>query len=143
MDKAFLLYVMVGLGFFYVITHYVGEIQKEDEVIGKSVYAKEHKYDNSFGTDNVGRVVFDLPNANLSTQMKVWNETSFKEELLALFPSFEEMKVFIEDRVQSEALREKLLLQLAKAEDGFLSGTMNGKEVKASLSTLKGTADNR
>ena len=69
--------------------------------------------------------------------MKVWNETSFKEELLALFPSFEEMKVFIEDRVQSEALREKLLLQLAKAEDGFLSGTMTGKEVKASLSTLK------
>ena len=143
MDKAFFFYVMVGLGFLYVITHYVGEIQAEDDVIAKSAYAKEHKYDNYFGTDNIGRVVLDLQNATLSTQMKVWNETSFKEELLALFPSFEEMKVFIEDRVQSEALREKLLLQLSKAEDGFLSGTMNGKEVKASLSTLKGTADNR
>ena len=137
MDKAFLFYVLIGLGFLYVITHYVGEIQAEDDKYANRAHKEAHKYDAYYAIDNVGRTVLDIKNADISKQKEVWNNTSFKDEFLLLFPDFEAMKSFVRERIHAEALRQKLLAETSRAEDQFISGLITADQVKESLSHLK------
>ena len=58
MDKAFLFYVLFGLGFLYLLIHYVGEIQAEDDKYANQAYTEKHKYDAYYAIDNIGRTVF-------------------------------------------------------------------------------------
>jgi len=137
MDKAFLFYVLLGLGFLYVITHYVGEIQGEDDKYANRAYKEEHKYDAYYAKDNVERVVLEFSGSDINKQIEVWNNTPFKEELIALFPDFEAMKIFARDRIHGEALSQKLLSEITVAEDKFVSGTITVKQLKDALRQLK------
>jgi len=137
MDKAFLFYVLLGLGFLYVITHYVGEIQAEDDKYANREYKKAHMYDAYYAKDNVDRAVLEFTGSDINKQIEVWNNTPFKDEFIALFPDFEAMKVFARDRIHGEALSQKLLAEITMAEDKFVSGTITVKQLKDSLSQLK------
>lgn len=137
MDKAFLFYVLLGLGFLYVITHYVGEIQAEDDKYANREYKKAHKYDTYYAKDNVERVVLEFSGSDINKQIEVWNNTPFKEELIALFPDFESMKAFARDRIHGEALSQKLLSEITIAEDKFISGDISAKQLKDALRHLK------
>ena len=137
MDKAFLFYVLLGLGFLYVITHYVGEIQAEDDKYSNRAYKKAHMYDAYYAKDNVERVVLEFTGSDVNKQIEVWNNTPFKDEFIALFPDFDAMKVFARDRIHGEALSQKLLSEISIVEDKFVSGDITVKELKDALSHLK------
>ena len=79
----------------------------------------------------------DIKATDLNKQMEVWNNTSFKNEFIALFPDFEAMKIFARERIRTEALRQKLLSEITRAEDQFVSGEITDDQMKASLSHLK------
>jgi len=137
MDKAFLFYVLLGLGFIYVIIHYVGEIQAEDDKYANRAYKEEHKYDGYYAIDNVGRTVLDIKNADVNKQIEVWNNSAFKNEFILLFPDFEAMKIFAGERVHAEALRQKLSSEITATEDRFISGTITVEQAKEALKHLK------
>ena len=137
MDKAFLFYVLLGLGFIYVIIHYVGEIQAEDDKYANREYKKAHMYDGYYAIDNVGRRVLDIKNADVNKQIEVWNNTAFKNKFILLFPDFEAMKSFARERVHAEALSQKLSSEITATEDKFISGTITVDQAKEALTHLK------
>jgi len=137
MDKSFLLYVLVGLGFIYLITQYVGDIQEEDERYRNSEYEQKHKYDTYKSIDSVGRQVLNVVDADAQTQIAAWNEGTLKQEFLDLYPDFALMKDFVKNRVNGEPIKTKLLKLVDDTETKFFSGALTTEQAKRALESLK------
>ncbi len=137
MDKSFLLYVLVGLGFIYVVTQYVGDIQEEDERYRSSEYEQKHKYDAYKSVDSVGRQVLNVIGVDAQTQIGAWNEGSLKQEFLDLYPDFALMKDFVKNRVNGEPLKTRLLKHVDDTETKFFSGALTTEQAKHALESFK------
>ena len=137
MDKTFLVFVAIGIGFLYFVTHFVGDIQEEGEKYRNNSYDQAHKYDAYQGVDSVGRDVLNLLGADAQTQVAAWNESKVKEEFIVLFPDFEEMKKFAKERINGEPLRTKLSAKVKVMEDQFFSGSITAEQARQQLSVLK------
>ena len=137
MDKSFMVFLAVGIAFFYVVTTYVGDIQKDDKVFRNSDYEQEHKFDQYKTTDSIGQEILDVTLADPKTQMEAWNHSALKQEFLDLYPDFDIMRTFIKNRVRGDSLIKKLTDQINKVEDAFFSGTMNAEQAKRALENLK------
>ncbi len=137
MDKTFLFFVAMGIGFLYFITNFVGNIQEEDEKFRNDSYTQEHKYDAYENVNSVGQNVLNLFDADAGTQIAAWNESSLKNEFLLLFPDFNDMKLFIKDRINGDILTVKLLKKIKSVEDRFFAGTITSDQAKQELSSLK------
>jgi len=136
-DKSMMVYIAVGIGFFYLITTYVGDIQKEDERLSNSGYEMEHKYDQYYTEDSIGQDIVDATLADPKMQIEAWNHSKIKQEFLDLFPDFDTMKKFIKNRVRGEYLVKKLTDQVNTVEDKFFSGAMNAEQAKRTLENIK------
>ncbi len=136
MDKSFMIFLAVGIAFFYVVTTYVGDIQKEDDVYQNSEYEKEHKYDQYKTKDSIGQDILDVTTADPQTQVEAWNHSTLKEEFLGLYPDFDTMKTFVKNRVRGEQLVKKLTAKINMVEDKFFSGAMDAEQAKRALETL-------
>ncbi len=137
MDKSFLVFIAIGIGFLYFITNFVGDIQEEDDKYRNRAYDQKHKYDKYKSVDGVGQDVLNLLGTSAGTQVAAWNESSLKTEFLLLFPDFEDMNNFVRDRIQGDILTTKLLAQIKSVEDKFFAGTITSEQAKLELSTLK------
>ncbi len=135
-DKSMMVYIAVGIGFFYLVTTYVGDIQKEDERLRSSGYEMEHQYDQYYTEDSIGQDIIDATLADSAIQIEIWNNSKIKSEFLELFPDFDTMKVFIKERVRGKPLVEKLLSETSKIEDRFFSGTMSAEDAKRALANI-------
>ena len=132
MSKSSMMFVAIGVGFFYFVTIFVGDIQKEDEV-----YHQEHIYDKYQSSDSIGRDVLDVTGAPAATQIAAWDSSLLKDEFLTLFPNFLAMSTFVEERVRGDVLKNKLIQTVSSVEDDFFSGTMNTEQAKRKLGLLK------
>jgi len=137
MDKSFMVFLAVGIGFFYLVTTYVGDIQKEDKVFRNSEYEQQHKYDQYMTTDSIGQPILDVTFADPKIQVEAWNQSALRQEFLDLFPDFDTMKEFVKNRVRGDVLLQKLNAQIRTVEDKFFSGTMNAEQAKRALQKLK------
>ncbi len=137
MDKTFLAFVIIGVAFLYFVTNFVGGIQKEDETYSNNDYALEHKYDQYNSVDSVGQNILNFIGADMPTQIAAWNASPLKQEFLALFPDFGDMKHFVKDRIVGKAFQEKLLKKIKDVEDGFFSGKISAEQAKKELDLLK------
>jgi len=137
MDKTFLVFIAIGIGFLYFVTTFVGDIQEEDEKYRNKGYDQEHRYDAYTGVDSVGRNVLNLLGEDPKTQIAVWNASKLKKEFITLFPDFDEMKKFVNERINGAALSAKLLAQIKSVEDQFFSGTMTTEQARQALGSLK------
>ena len=137
MDKSLMIFIAIGIGFFYFVTTFVGDIQKEDEVYRNDGYNQEHIYDQYQSEDSIGQSVLDVTGAPAATQMSAWNSSLLKDEFLMLFPNFSAMTEFVEGRVRGDILKNKLLQTISTVEDSFFSGTMNAEQAKKKLGSLK------
>jgi len=137
MDKSFLVFIAIGIGFLYFITNFVGDIQEEDEKYRNKGYDQEHRYDKYKSVDGVGQDVLNLLGTSAGTQVAAWNESSLKAEFLLLFPDFGDMKNFVRDRIQGDILTTKLLAQIKSVEDRFFAGSITAEQAKQELGRLK------
>ena len=137
MDKSLLVYIALGIGFFYVVTTYVGDIQKNDKVFRNEEYDQQHKYDAYLRTDSLGQPILDVTLADPKTQVEAWNQSELHKEFLELFPDFDTMKAFVKNRVEGDILLKKLNTQINSVEDKFLSGTLDAEQAKKVLEKLK------
>ena len=137
MDKSLLAFILVGIGFLYFITNFVGDIQEEDDRYQNREYQLKHKYDQYKSVDSIGREILDLTGTDSKTQISVWNKSQLKEEFLELFPDFADMKHFVKERTRGEALQAKLLKMIDYIEGEYFAGTMTAEQAKRELSLLK------
>jgi hypothetical protein len=137
MDKSFLIYIAVGLGFLYFITSFIGDIQREDDKFKSQEYEQKHKYDQYQSVDSIGQEILVLTGTNAATQIAAWKESRLKEEFLLLFPDFDAMKKFAKERTRGDTLQAKLLKTIDNVESKYFSGTMNAEQAKRELDLLK------
>ena len=137
MDKSFLIFVAIGIGFLYFITNFVGDIQEEDDRYRNRAYDQKHKYDKYKSVDSVGQEVLNLLGTSAGTQVAAWNVSDLKDEFILLFPDFGDMKNFVRDRIQGDALSTKLLVQIKSVEDRFFAGTITAEQAKQELGRVK------
>lgn len=137
MDKSFIIFIALGIGFLYVVTTFVGDIQAEDDAYQNNDYNQERLYDKYKTVDSIGQGILDLTGADAKTQLGAWNSSTLKDEFLALFPDFSEMKYFINDRIRGKILQDKLTNTVNTIEDKFFSGTVDAEQAKRELSLLK------
>ena len=137
MDKGLMIFMAIGLGGMYVLMNFIGDIQKDDEVYRNNDYKIEHKYDKYKTVDSIGQDVLDVTNTPRSTQLAAWNASTIKDEFLDFFPAFDEMRLFLTDRIRGEELITTLTALIDDIEDKFFSGTISPDQAKKELSSLK------
>jgi hypothetical protein len=136
MDKSLFIFILIGVGFLYFITNFVGDIQ-EDEKFQNEEYKLKHQYDQYKTVDSIGREILDLTDASVNTQVQAWNNSALKTDFLELFPDFSDMKIFVNERVRGDALKAKLIGQVDDVEARYFAGTMDAEQAKRELSVLK------
>jgi hypothetical protein len=137
MDKSLFIYILLGIGFLYVVTNFVGDIQKEDEVYQNSEYKQVHQYEQYDSVDSIGQRILNLVDADAKTQIDAWNSSTLKQEYMELFPDLDAMKIFVKARIRGEALQKKLIANINTVESQFFAGTLNSEQAKHKLSLLK------
>jgi len=136
MDKNLFIFIMVGLGFLYFITEFVGDIQAEDESYQNSAYQKKHMYDEYQSVDSVGQMVLTVQDTDAKIQLEAWNASPLKDEFLELFPDFSVMKHFVKERIRGERFKQRLLKHINNVEDKFFSGSLNAEQAKQMLGSI-------
>ena len=136
MDKSLVIFILIGVGFLYFITNFVGDIQ-QDEKFQNEEYKQKHQYDRYKTVDSIGRDILDMTGTSVNVQVQAWNNSTLKTEFLELFPDFSGMKVFVNEQVRGDALIEKLHGLIDHVEHGYFSGAMNAEQAKRELSELK------
>ncbi len=136
MDKSLFFFIVIGVGFLYFITNFVGDIQ-EDEKFQSEEYKQKHQYEQYKSVDSIGREILDLTDAPVNIQVEAWNNSNLKTEFLELFPDFSEMKIFVKERLRGEVLQVKLIASIDSVESQYFSGKMNAEQAKRELSLLK------
>jgi len=136
MDKSLFIFILIGVGFLYFITNFVGDIQ-QDEKFQSEEYKQKHQYDQYQSVDSIGREILDMTGTPVGTQVQAWNNSALKTEFVALFPDFSDMKLFINERIRGDALKAKLTSSVNEVESKYFSGAMNAEQAKRELSLLK------
>jgi hypothetical protein len=136
MDKSLFFFILIGIGFLYFITNFVGDIQ-EDEKFQNEEYKQKHQFDQYQSVDSIGREILDMTGTPANIQVQAWNNSKLKTEFLELFPDFSEMKIFVKERLRGEILQVKLIASIDSVESQYLSGAMNAEQAKRELSLLK------
>jgi len=137
MDKSLLIFIAIGLGALYLVTHFVGDIQAEDDVYQNNTYKVEHKYDQYQTVDSVGQSILAVDGVDAKIQEAAWQASATKVEFLELFPDYSEMKKFVKERVRGDMIQKKLLQTLDSVEGKFFSGALNAEQAKNMLDSLK------
>ena len=136
MDKSLFFFILIGVGFLYFITNFVGDIQ-EDEKFQNEEYKQKHQFDQYQSVDSIGREILDMTDTPADIQVQAWNNSQLKTEFLELFPDFSEMKIFVKERLRGEVLQVKLIASIDSVESQYFSGAMNAEQAKRELSLLK------
>lgn len=136
MDKSLFFFIVIGVGFLYFITNFVGDIQ-EDEKFQNEEYKQKHQFDHYQTVDSIGREILDMTDTPANVQVQAWNNSRLKTEFLELFPDFSEMKIFVKERLRGEILQMKLTASIDSVESQYFSGKMNAEQAKRELSLLK------
>ncbi len=137
MGKNIFMLIVSGLGIIYLVIHFIGNIQKNDDTYINDDYKAQHQYDKYNKLDSIGEHILDLTDTSSAIQVGAWNNSVLKGEFLNLFPDFEEMKNYIKDRLRGKIIREKLIKKVNNVESKFIAGLIDDEEAKRELSTLK------
>lgn len=137
MDKSLFIFIVIGLGFLYFITTFIGDIQEEDDKYQNKGYQQEHKYDQYQSVDSIGQAILDLTGADIKTQVAAWNASQLKNEFLENFPDFSAMKTFVKERIRGDNLQIKLIKNIDNVENKYFSGTISAEQAKQMLDLLK------
>ncbi len=136
MDKSLLFFIAIGVGALYMVINFIGDIQAKDDAYKNNDYIAEHKYDKYHKVDSIGQPILVFDNTDLKIQIEAWQASKLKQEFMALFPNYTEMKKFIKDRIRGDALQDKILKVIKKVEGDFFAGAINAEEAKLRLDSL-------
>ncbi len=135
MDKGLLIFIAIGLIATYFVTNIIGDIQDDGEK-QRGTYKKENQYEQYQGVDIVGDTILDVQNIDEKKQLEVWNKSELQHEFIELFPNFDAMKRYVNDRIRGDALQNKLLKRIDNVEIQFISGTLSGEQSKSKLNSI-------
>jgi len=136
MDKSFIVFIAVGIGFYYVVTNFIGNMEKDDGYPTTTIEQEEHKYDKYMSSDSIGRTILIVDGIDRKIQLEAWKYSSIRKDFLSFYPHFDEMKKIIQERVMTPNFKTYLLDKVKKVERDFLSGALDAEQAKRKLQDL-------
>ena len=133
MDKKLFFFAVIGIGVLFVLTNFIGDVQKGDKRLQNEAYIQEHGNDQYKMTDSIGQDILNLMGVDEQKQVEVWNRSDLKVEFLSLFPDFSEMRRFANERIRGKFLKEKLLRHINKIEGEYFAGNIDAEQAKRLL----------
>jgi hypothetical protein len=136
MDKSFIIFVAVGIGFMYFITNFVNDIEKDDGYPTTTEISQEDRYEKYIKYDSIGRPILNVKNITRNMQKEAWKHSSLREDFLSFYPDYDEMKKFIKERIVGDDFQEYMLEQVSKIEKDFLMGKIDSDQALLRLESL-------
>jgi hypothetical protein len=136
MDKSFIVFVTVGIGFLYFITNFVNDIEKDDGYPTQTAMSQDDKYAKYIKYDSIGRPVLDIKGVALNVQKDVWRHSNLREDFLSFYPDYDEMKKFIKERIVGDEFQAYMLEQVSLIEKDFLMGRIDSDQAEIRLESL-------
>ncbi len=137
MDRSLFIFTAVGVVFLYFITDFIGDIQKNDERYRSSEYEQKHQFEKYIGKDAVGQEILIVEGEDEKRQLSAWHASALKMEFLEIFPDYDYMRQFVQERIKGKLLQKKLLEVIERVEGEFLSGTLSAQEARKMLESVK------
>jgi len=133
--------IFFGVGIFLIITWLVGFIKQLNEDVDVSYGFNEKVIVTgdmkNYRLDSSGNEILELDKLSLQEKKKLWNNSTLKEEMILVFPNFEEIKYFIKNRIEDDGSFQHLLLtHVEDVENNYIAGEMTGNRAKSMLSNL-------
>jgi len=136
LDKSFIIFLIVGIGFFYVVTDFVQDIEKDDGYPITTREQQAHKYDRYIHRDSIDRTILVVDDIDRTTQLEAWRHSDIKKDFLSFYPQFDEMRKVIKERVITKNFQSYLLDKVNTIEREFLSGSLTFDQSKKKLEQL-------
>jgi len=89
---------------------------------------------SNYRVDVNGREVLQLQTLSMQEKKNLWNHSTLKNDMLALFPDFSEIDYFINNQVEDDGLfKQELLDHINHVEEEYIGGSISEEQAKASL----------
>jgi len=89
----------------------------------------------NYTVNSSGNEVLLLHKLSLSEKKSLWNSSTLKENMIELFPDFQEIKYFIDNHIEDDGdFKSELLEHVKSVEVKYISGGLTGKKAKSMLS---------
>jgi hypothetical protein len=137
MDKSYLLFLIVGIGFFYLVTSGVEEIESHEVRHYSTSNSESQRYAQFNKEDSIGDAILDVSNEDVATQLNAWHYSEIKNDFIEMFPDFIRLKSFVKDKIRGDVLVDKLTSKINNLEDKYFSGLISAEEAKKDLGILK------
>jgi len=93
-----------------------------------------HKSTTDYGMNEYGEEILLLDKFRENEKKMVWEKSIFHEEMLNLFPQFEEMRRLVQERVEESGTFKKRLLEHINAiENEYVAGQLDAKSAQKAL----------
>jgi len=133
MGKGFIVLILVGAAFAYIVFNFVSDIEQNDPQSFGASRPQSQAYKKYYKKDVTGDTVLDLSGVPISKAKKVWAESPIRAEALENFPNFEMMRDVIESRLTKSPFRDYLLRKLDDVETDFLGGSIDSSKARERL----------
>jgi len=136
MSKNFMIIMIIGVGGLYFLTNVIGEIKDSNSNLQSDNYRENNKYNKYYSSDSIGQDIIDATLADNQTQLEAWRHSSLKVDFIELFPNFDEMKIFIKERVRGTYLINRLNSLINNVEEKYLGGSINVESAKRDINNI-------
>jgi len=133
--------VFTGIVIFVIISWLTGFVNTLNEDVDVNYGFQEKALVTGDKSNTVvnskGDEVLLLSKLSLQEKKKLWESSIFKNDMLALFPQFSEMRYFIKNHIEdddNDGFKQEILEHINDVELEYIGGSLTGQSAKASLS---------
>jgi len=84
--------------------------------------------------DSNGKEVLQLKAISMEEKKKIWNNSTLKDDIFALFPNFSEIKYLIKNQIEDDGLfKQELLNHIDSVKEEYIGGRLSVEQAKVSL----------
>jgi len=90
---------------------------------------------SKYTVDSLGNEVLLLSKLTKQEKRNAWNSSVLKNDMLAIFPRFSEIRFFIDTHIEDDGVfKKELVAHINKVEREYITGSITGERAKARLS---------
>ncbi len=136
MSQGLIIMIVVGVTLAYFLIGFVKTLDTD----ASEAIAKEQKIaseDQLFHRkDSIGQTILVFENAPIEKKLQTWKRSPLHGEFMKFFPNFDQMRLFVSDRIIDPEFQENLTKKINETEEGYFSGTMTKEQAHDALNSF-------
>jgi hypothetical protein len=136
MSQGLIIMIVIGVTLGYFLIGFVKTLDTD----ASEAIAKEQKIageDQSFHRKNsIGQTILVFENAPVEKKLETWKRSPLHKEFMQFFPNFNQMRLFVGDRIVDPEFQENLTAKINEIENAYFSGTMTKEQAFDALNSF-------